>query len=92
MAAPHTLTRPWILDAHALSRLPVLAADRHHQRVHAPLLLAHHELAEDRGHPPVTGRVADPLLACRVVGGVHHELLGLRVVGGGGGDGRGSGR
>ena len=50
--------------------------------MHAAGLTTDHELAEDRSHPPVAGRVADVVLAGRVGRGLDHELASVPVPGG----------
>ena len=55
-------------------------AQRHDDRVYAALLALGGELAEDHRRPPVPSRVADPVLGGRRVGGVHDDLVGLRIM------------
>ena len=59
---------------------PAALADRHDEGVHAVPLAADLELGEDDGQLGVRGRVADVVLAARVVGGRDDELLRRGVV------------
>ncbi len=68
-----------VLDAHPRYRPPRPVADRYQQRVHAVPLPTRDELREHHRQLAVAGGVADVVLAGGLVGGVHHELVGVRV-------------
>ena len=73
-----------VADGHAGQRVAVRVADRHQPRVYAVPPPAGDQLREDHGHPAVPGRVADVVLAGRLVRGVQVEGLRPRVVRAGG--------
>ena len=68
-----------VLDADAVEH-PAVLADRDDEGVHAVPLAADLELGEHDGQLGVGRRVADVVLAARVVGRRDHELLRLGVV------------
>ncbi len=70
-------------DGHPRAGAALLVADRHQQGVQAVFLAVGDQLREHDRETAVAGRVADVVLACGLVRGVHHELLRGRVVGSG---------
>src|SRR5699024_1203905 len=61
-----------------------LVADGHPHAVHSVVLAGDDQPGDLRGHPGVLGRPADVVLGRRGRRGVHHDLVGVRVVFGGG--------
>src|SRR4051794_36258922 len=69
-----------VLDRDARTRVSLVIADRHEQRVHAVALVAGHQLREDHGDPPMARGIADVVLDRVLVGRLQDELAALGVV------------
>ena len=69
-----------VRDLDAGQGTTVRVADRDQERMHAVVLAADQQPHEHGRHVSVEGRVADPVLAGRIGGGVDHERAGGRIV------------